>query len=119
MFNERQRKTIFDVLAEKIANLPRNATSFVEQNRDDFQKVARYTTAVDSSHECTCGGRDGVIVSTMTEGQTAGYLALMIFEHDRPNRPTLCHLSGEDSKQLVNRLGEAIAAAEKFNAIKG
>jgi hypothetical protein len=79
-----------------------------------------FSAVVENADACACGGKDGVIVGvTHCPKAAPGAHNLIIvsgFSHHQGNTATTAFLQIEEAKQLVNRLGEAIAAAERVAA---
>lgn len=77
-----------------------------------------YGAVVANAAPCDCGGRDGVAVCVSrcpTLAPAAHNLVIVVAFSHHAQEATGAFLTTEEAKQLVNRLGEAIAVAERVD----
>lgn len=107
------------VLGVVSSERPRTVTEWVAtQSMDGFV----YQTAVEGA-PCLggCGGAEGFAIGVTDRTCASGVLPashrilIKSFEPHRGTDRSVC-MSAEQAKELVNRLGEAIAAAERIDA---
>ena len=101
-----------ELVAALRQDAPRTATTALAEQLG--VEALAYRAAVDHGHVCPgCGGRDGLIVTVRGDDSEVGRcVTLWPFRHRQPRRLDPVVFDVEAAKQLVNRLGEAIAAAE-------
>lgn len=103
---------LFGAAARNGAKRPKRATDYLamQQGLDCFE----YTAAVDG-HECTeCQGADGLVVAVGKPNENvplSRQILLIAFDHN--GAPAGAAFGVEQAKQIVDRLGEAIAIAER------
>lgn len=101
---------------KKRARTPNDYLS-AQSNQEDYA----YAVAIDGS-PCpkSCGGMDGavlVVANNLVDDVAippSHRIMLIAFDHDAGTTATT--FSSEQAKQFVNRLGEAIAVAERIDA---
>ena len=100
---------------ERISDPPTSASDWAA--RFSSPEHTAYHVAVDAEVPCrNCGGRDGVIVSVLSCAQVPtihNKIVITAFNHHEGSSVGLATLDIEAAKQIVNRLGEAIAVAER------
>lgn len=77
-------------------------------------EITRWHAVVENEQACDCGGKDGIVLAVchMPLAPTVhNHILLTAFSHAF-DATCPSYLTIEEAKQLANRLGEAIAAAE-------
>jgi hypothetical protein len=125
MNNERIERAARELIAAMRTDMPTSATAYLamQDGMNDFA----YRTAVDAADACpVCGGVDGVTIGVMgnaeiptkpgqsIKDELRNKVLVSAFDHHTPGRTVIAALDVEAAKQLVNRLGEAIAVAESL-----
>lgn len=126
MREDRIERMAAELLAELKQHLPKTASDYLAM-QDGMAEFA-YRAAVDAADACVgCGGVDGVVIAVMGAAEIAtkpgqsvrdalrARVLVSAFDHHVPHRAVIAALDVEAAKQLVNRLGEAIAVAESLD----
>ncbi len=114
----RKAKDILAELAEAAINelrdLPRSAAQWLEKISD--QSKIMWSASVDNETECGCGGRDGVAIRVPggpdVPDRVRNMIVITAFSHHEGGKASNAFLTVEETKQLVNRIGDAIMAVE-------
>ena len=122
MSNERIQKAAAELIAAMAERPSVRATSAAEYlSQNPGLDDAVYRATVDSNEPCPgCGGTDGAVIVVFPHGaegirpSVCGRVLVAGFNHDH-RQISLAALDVEAAKQLVNRLGEAIAVAESLD----
>lgn len=115
-----QIERLLDRAIERRLNAPRTIGAWVGNQTEDG---LAWSGAVDAA-ACAagCGGQDGIAISVSeprvydTEIPSTHRILIGTFEHHAGRCTGHVLMSAEQAKALVNRLGEAIAAAERVDA---
>ena len=119
MDNERDaRRQTRDRIAkavERLVDPPLSATDYMERFTDRAR--TSYRAAVDEASSCGCGGKDGIVIGVSDCAEIAptahNLITLTVFSHHAGGSTDTAFFDPEAAKQIVNRLGEAIAVAER------
>ena len=114
MSNEGLRRLLEALTDVVTTGWPKSPSEFLAQSRElNPDRPSVFERAVDQSHICEdCGGQNGLLVGVPKSGEVKGCVVVHLFKHDGRDSMPCVQFSAEDAKQLVNVLGEAIAAAE-------
>lgn len=112
---DRVGEMIEDAVERALGEKPKSATDYLARgawHEDPPGERPLFQAAVDCPVCASCGARDGfiVVVAPWVRGGTTR-LGIILVKHDKVDVGT--SIDVESAKQLVNRLGEAIAVAER------
>lgn len=114
---ERLVDALAGIIVARAESRPKTVDDWIAlQNPSGLDRIA-YQAGVNSDIQCSLhrDSRDGVVVIVPSNPHHTGVygLGIMAFDHDTAER-TFAGFGIESAKQLVNRLGEAIAVAERL-----
>jgi len=100
---------------ERLVDPPKSALDYME--RFTRREVTSYCAAVDEASSCSCGGKDGLVIGVSDCAKISptahNLITLTVFSHHAGGTTETAFFDHEAAKQIVNRLGEAIAVAER------